>query len=327
MEVFFLGTNASTPHRDRFLPSIVVRRKGKLFMFDCGEGTQYRFLQSGLGVNKDMKIFITHMHGDHYFGLPGLIQTFALLGRTKPLHIFGPTSLGKVLRSFLEETKIKISYPLHFTEVKEGVLVDDREYQVKAVMTSHTIVNFAYAIEEKPRPGRFNREKAEKLGVPRGRLWKKLQLGYPVKTPSGRIVTPEEVLGPPREGIKIVYSGDTRYCEKLIEFSQRADVLIHDSTFEDKLESDAIESGHSTASQAAEVAKKAGTRFLFLFHYSSRYSEDLVNLLRDSRKVFYRSFLSVDGMAIEVKKRDSGSVMLLFKKLRFKDLPVEVRFL
>ncbi|RLE66891.1 MAG: ribonuclease Z [Thermoprotei archaeon] len=317
MEIFFLGTNASTPHKYRFLPSIVVRRKGKLFMFDCGEGTQYRFLRSGLGVNKDMKIFITHMHGDHYFGLPGLIQTFALLGRTKPLHIFGPRTLGDVLKNFLEKTGVRISYSLHFTPVEEGVIIEEKEYRIKAFLTSHTITNFAYIIEEKDRPGRFNRKKAEKLGIPRGRLWKKLQQGYPVKTLSGRIVRPEEVLGPPREGIKFVYSGDTRYSEKLIEFSQKADILIHDSTFENKLRDNAIDSGHSTASEAAEVARKARVRFLFLFHYSSRYSEDLINLLREAREIFHRAFLSTDGMNIEIKKPDSNKVILLFRKLKF----------
>ncbi len=317
MEVFFLGTNASTPHKYRFLPSIVVRRRGKLFMFDCGEGAQYRFLRSGLGVNKDMKIFITHMHGDHYFGLPGLIQTLALLGRTKPLYIFGPKTLGDVLENFLEKTGIKVSYPLHFAPVEEGIIVDEKEYSIKAFLVSHTITNFAYVIEEKNRPGRFSREKAERLGVPRGRLWKKLQQGYPVKTPTGRIVKPEDVLGPPREGIKIVYTGDTRFSEKIIEHSHKADILIHDSTFEDKLKEDAIDSGHSTASEAAETARRAQVRFLFLFHYSSRYSEDLVNLLREAREIFHRTFLSVDGMNVEIRKPESNRIILLFKKLKY----------
>lgn len=304
MEVFFLGTNASTPHRYRFLPSIVIRRKGELFMFDCGEGTQYRFLRSGLGVNKDMRIFISHMHGDHYLGLPGLIQTFSLLGRTKPLYIYGPPPLKKLLDFLFEETKTRIGYEVHYLAIENRVLVNTHEYQIVAKLTQHTIPNFAFAFIEKPKPGRFNREKAEELGIPRGRLWKKLQLGFTIKTPSGLIVKPEDVLGPPREGIKVVYTGDTRYDESLVSFAVNADLLIHDATFEEKLEKDAAESGHSTSVQAAKIARLSRAKFLFLFHYSSRYNEDLTNMLKEARSVFPRTFLSRDKLIVDIKKTE-----------------------
>ncbi len=312
VEIFFLGTNASTPHKYRNLPSVVIRRKGLLYMFDCGEGAQYRFLRSGLGVNKRMHVFISHLHGDHVFGLPGMLHTFSLMGRREPLFIYGPKGTREFVKCVLTKVPCGIGYSIYVRDLEEGIALESRELVIKAIRAKHTLTNFAYVFEEKPKPGRFDREKALKLGVPEGPLWRKLQYGKAVKSVYGTVVRPEDVLGPPRPGIKVVYTGDTAYCERVVEAARGADVLIHDATFDSEKARDALETGHSTAAQAARAALESRAKFLFLFHYSSRYS-DLSELLQQAREIFRRTYLSEDGLKVEIRKKN-GSVYLLFSE-------------
>jgi len=300
LHVTFLGTAGSIPTPKRSLPAVAIQRKGELILLDCGEGTQRQIVQAKIGFHRKTKVFITHMHGDHVLGLPGLIQTMSLLDRRKKLEIYGP----KGIEAFVEAMKQNVQFTLTFlTEVfeieKAGKVCEEKEYEVHAVWADHVIPSLAYAFIEKPRAGKFYPEKAKILGVPEGPLWSRLQHGYTVELPNGRAVKPEEVVGPQRQGRKIVYTGDARPSEGLVEFALNADLLIHDATFDDDLEERAREDGHSTPTQAATVAKEAKAKRLVLTHISARY-EDSGILLEQAKKVFPFVCIAADFMKIDI---------------------------
>jgi len=300
LRIIFLGTAASIPTDERALPSIVVQRKGEILMFDCGEGTQRQMIRAGIKLNRKMKIFITHMHGDHVLGLPGVIQTMSLLGRTKKLQIYGPRGIRAFMEAMLNTIRFWLGFPLEIYEIREeGLVCDEEEYEVHAIWAEHTVPSLAYALIEKPRPGKFYPEKAIKLGVPKGPLWSRLQRGMNVELPNGRVIKPEDVLGPPRPGRKIVYSGDTRPSEKIVELSREADVLIHEATFDDEMREKAADEGHSTAGEAAEVALAANVKLLVLTHISARYNNPRI-LLEQAKKIFPNVYIPSDLDLIEV---------------------------
>jgi ribonuclease Z len=299
LTVIFLGTGGSIPTPKRGLSAIAIRRKAELLLFDCGEGTQRQMIQAGVGFHRKTKIFVTHMHGDHVLGLPGLLQTMSLLDRTKKLEIYGPQGIKAFVEAISQTVRFTLTFPVQVSEVESGLVCEEKEYEVYATQSDHMDHSLAYALIEKPRPGRFNIEKARSLGVPEGPLWSKLQGGSSVKLPSGRIVKPEMVLGPPRPGRKIVYSGDTRQSENLVKLAENADMLIHEATFDDELMERAIEDGHSTPSMAAETAKKAGVKRLILTHISARY-KDADLLLEQARKIFVNTELAEDFLRLEL---------------------------
>jgi len=304
LEIIFLGTSAGVPTTKRNTSSIAVLRKGELFLFDCGEGTQRQMMAAGVGFSRETKIFISHLHGDHTLGLPGLIQTMDMVGRMKPLRIFGPPGIREFIEFTVRSVGAKPSYGLQIIEANaEGPILVEKEYIVRTALAEHGTFALAYALEEKPRPGRFYPEKAKELGVPEGFLWGRLQRGHNVRLKNGRIVKPEEVLGPPRKGLKIVYSGDTRPSETILELSRDADLLIHDGTFDGSLLEKARQEGHSTALEAAEIALKAGVKRLFLTHISARY-DDAGPLLEEARKIFPNTFIAEDFLRIRLKYED-----------------------
>ena len=296
----FLGTSGCVPTPERSAPSLALRREGELLIFDCGEGTQRQLMRSGLGFPARMRIFITHLHGDHVFGLPGLLHTLSLLRREHPLEIYGPPGIKSFLECVEESVGLNLSFELLVREVKAGVVLEAPGYIIRAAWVEHTVPTLAYALEERPRPGRFHPERARELGVPEGPLWKQLQLGRPVRTPEGRLVRPEEVLGPPRRGLKVVYSGDTAYCEALVELARGADLLIHECTYDDGAADIAAERLHSTPSVAAEVALRAGVRELVLTHISARY-RDASLLLQQAKARFANTILAEDLMRLELR--------------------------
>ena len=299
LKLVFLGTSAAIPTRDRWLPSIALVRNGEILLFDCGEGTQIRLLQNGLSIMKIKAIFITHMHGDHIFGLPGLIQTMNMYNRETPLTIVGPEKLTHFIKSIIELTLYDPGFTIKLVKAGENKIVyETKEYMVKSFTVIHHGECYGYVFEEKPRPGKFNVEKALKLGIPRGPLWKMLQEGKTIEI-NGRIIRPEDVLGPPRKGRKIVYTGDTKPLDKLIEIAREADVLIHDSTFSSELRDRAVEQGHSTTYDAARIALEAKVKTLILTHFSSRY-KDLSKLLEEAREVFPNTITAYDGMIHEI---------------------------
>ena len=305
LRVIFLGTAGSVPTPKRSLPAIVIQRKGELLIFDCGEGIQRQMIQASVGFHRRTKIFITHMHGDHVLGLPGLLQTMALLDRERKLKIYGPSGIEAFVRAIQQTVQFNLTFPLEIREVKDANIVcEENEYEIHAVWADHVVPTLAYALIEKPRPGRFNLEKAKALGIPEGPLWSKLQHGSAVKLPNGRVVKSEEVVGPQRPGRKIVYSGDTRPTENVAELALNADLLIHDGTFDDELTDKAYEDGHSTASQAAETANKAEVKWLILTHVSARYKNTDV-LVEQARKIFLKTDIAEDFMKIGLPLKDS----------------------
>jgi ribonuclease Z len=304
LQVIFLGTAGSVPTTKRSLPAIAIRRKGELILFDCGEGVQRQMVKAGLGFNKKMKVFVTHMHGDHVLGLPGLIQTMSLLDRAKKMEIYGPVGLEDFIEAFERTVQFALTFPLEVIEIEAaGLVCEEKEYEVYAAWADHSAPAFAYSLVEKPRPGRFYPEKAKALGIPEGVLWSKLQHGSAVKLPNGKVVAPKEVVGPPRPGRKIVYTGDSRSSESLVKLAENADLLIHDCTFDDELAERAEEDGHSTPSQAVKTAKKAKAKRLILTHISARYkTPDL--LLKQARKGFSNVDVAEDFMKIDLPLLD-----------------------
>ncbi len=300
LQVIFLGTAGSVPTAERSLPAIMMRRKGELILFDCGEGVQRQIVRAGLGFNKRMKAFITHMHGDHMLGLPGLIQTMSLLDRTKKLEVYGPAGLEDFIEAIEKTVQFTLTFPLEVAEVEhEGLVCKEKEYEIHAAWADHSAPEFAYSLSETPRPGKFYPEKAKALGIPEGKLWSKLQHGVNVKLPNGRTVRSEEVVGPPRPGRKIVYTGDSRSSESLAELAKDADLLIHDCTFDDELAERAMEDGHSTPSQAVKTAKKANAKQLILTHISARYkTPDL--LMKQAKKSFSNVEVAEDFMIVDL---------------------------
>ncbi len=300
IEVVFLGTSGSIPTPERSAPCLAIRRMGELFLFDCGEGAQRQLMRSGLGFPAKLRVFISHLHGDHVFGLPGLIHTLSLLDRRAPLEVYGPPGLEEFLSCVRATVGLRPRFELVVREVGEGIVLETGDYVVRAAWVEHSVPTLAYALEEKPRPGRFHPDRARALGVPEGPLWKKLQLGRPVRTPDGRLVRPEEVLGPPRKGLKIVYSGDTGWSEALVALAREADLLVHECTFDNSLADRAAEDKHSTPEIAAKAALEAGARRLVMTHISARYKDPGI-LLEQARALFPNTMVAHDLLRLELK--------------------------
>ncbi|MBS7623937.1 ribonuclease Z [Candidatus Bathyarchaeota archaeon] len=298
MELIFLGTGGSVPTRDRGLPSVVLRRGPELVMFDCGECSQRQMMAAKLGFNRKMRIFISHMHGDHVLGLPGLLQSMSFLGRQRKLEVYGPQGIVEFVDSIIKTVPSKIGFPLEVYPMQAGVVLEEREYTVKAAGLDHGIPCFGFALIEK-KLGRFDPDKARALKIPEGPLWKRLQLGETV-TVGGFSFTPDQVLGPARRGSKITYITDTRPCKTAIEIAKNSTVLVYDCTFDSSKEKRAVEYGHSTAKDAATVAKKACVKSLVLIHISAMY-EDAEPLLREARKIFPNVTLAFDMMRLQVR--------------------------
>ncbi|MEM4699516.1 MAG: ribonuclease Z [Candidatus Nezhaarchaeales archaeon] len=302
LEVVFLGTSGGVPTPDRGLSCIAIKRRGEVLLFDCGEGSQRQLLKAGIGFVKRMKVFITHLHGDHVLGLAGLLQSMGLMGREEPLSVYGPRGLARLIGAFKEALGFELPYVVEAREVDEGVVCEGDGYRVEARRADHSVPSLAYALSEVERPGKFSPERAVELGVPKGPLWKALQTGRAVEV-GGRVVRPEDVLGPPRRGLKVVYSGDTTFAQSLVELSRGADLLIHEATFDDSLEQRALKEKHSTARQAATVAKLAEVKKLVLTHISPRYQDASV-LKRQAEEVFPDVEVAYDFLTLSLAYED-----------------------
>ncbi|HYM40172.1 MAG TPA: ribonuclease Z [Thermoplasmata archaeon] len=302
MEIVFLGTSGSWPTPKRNVSAIAVKRGPEVVLFDCGEGTQRQFMASKLSFMQVSRVFLTHFHGDHFLGLPGLIQSMNFFGREAPLEVFGPAGCEALVLELMSLGHFKAGYPVKARDLSPGDRVECGEYAVTAFEAVHTVPGLSYALEETERPGRFDLERAQALGIPPGPLYSRLQEGETV-TVGGKTVRPEQVLGPPRRGRKIVYTGDSMPHEALVTMARGADVLIHDATSDAALEEKANRYGHSSSRQAAQVAKDAGVGLLVLTHLSPRY-EDPTVLLRDAKAVFDRVQLAEDFAEIDVPYPD-----------------------
>ena len=274
MKLVFLGTSAAQPTEKRGLSCICLEREGEILMFDAGESAQISYMKSGLGWNKKMKLFVTHLHGDHCVGILGLLQTMSMQNRTESLEIFGPKGIDEFLAANIKILNFGLSFSILITIVNEGTIYENNKFLIHAAKANHSITAFSYLFEEKDKPGRFNVEKAKELGIPEGELWNKLQNGENI-TNNEKIIKPEQVLGKKRPGKKIGISGDTMPTKELEEFFRECDYLVFDSTFLDEEKQKAQDTCHSTAKQAAELAKKANVKNLILTHFSARYKDEI----------------------------------------------------
>jgi ribonuclease Z len=303
LTVTFLGTAGSLPTPERSPSAVLINREGELVLFDCGEGTQRQMMRAKTGMMSLDTIFITHHHADHILGMPGLLETMAFQGRREPVTIAGPVRTSEVVGLFDRLCYYSRKFPVRALELEPGDVVRRDGYEVEAVRTCHSVPSLGYCLREDPRPGRFDRMRAMELGIPPGPLFGRLQRGEMVEV-EGRIVRPEEVMGPPRPGRTIIYTGDTRPTQEVEEASRGADLLIHDGSLDDGMADWAVETMHSTAGEAARIAERAGVRRLVLTHISSRYSDDVGPLIEDARRHFPGAQVAEDLLKIEVKLRD-----------------------
>ncbi len=302
LSVFFAGTAGSVPTARRGLPALLVRRGGERILFDCGEGTQ-RQLVSSVGLAELSDVFLTHFHADHWLGLPGLLKTFDLRARERPLRILGPRGLRELVAIVLRAAG-RVRYELELVELSPGDVVTREGYTIAPFPVAHRGPALGYALFEGQRPGVFDPEAAARLGLTPGPEFGRVQRGETVKG-----VSPEQVMGPPRAGRKLVISGDTTPCEALVVAAYRADLLVHEATFAEEEHERAAETGHSTAAQAATIARDAEVGMLALTHFSTRYP---VGLLRDeARAIFARTVLPRDYDTIDLPLPERGGPELV----------------
>ena len=299
MKLVFLGTSAAQPTPERGLTCICLEKEGEILMFDAGEGAQISYLKSGLGWNKKMKIFVTHLHGDHCIGILGLLQTMTLQNRTESMEIYGPDGIEEFIAANIKVLNFGLSFPVMITTVKEGTVVNEKTYTINSCEADHSVTSYSYLFQEKDKPGRFFPDKAKELGVPEGELWHKLQTGQDIQV-GDKIVKSSSVLGEKRPGKRIGISGDTRPTKKLEEFFKDCDYLSFDSTFSHELQDKALETHHSTAKEAADLAKKANVSNLILTHFSARYNDESV-LLEEAKTIHGCVIAAKDLLEIEIK--------------------------
>lgn len=298
--VRFLGTAASRPTVERGVASVALIREGQTLLFDCGEGTQRQMMRYGVSFAFE-ELFFTHTHADHILGLTGLIRTLALQGRTEPMRLWAPRGAGRVIRQCLSLGGERTPFPVEITELEAGASLRRGDYRIDTFPVDHAgSVSLGYAVVEEERLGRFNPELARSMGIPEGPLWGRIHKGEAITLDDGRVVTPDMLVGDRRRGRRVVLTGDTRPCAATIDAARDADLLIHEATFADEEAARALETGHSTAREAAQVAQAAGARRLVLTHISARYSRDTRDLEREARQVFSDVVVAKDGTEIEL---------------------------
>lgn len=308
LDVVFLGTAGSMPTAQRAPTALLLRRGGERILVDCGEGTQRQLLRSSVGLIELREVFISHYHADHYLGLPGMLKTFALRGRELPITIYGPVGL-RGLFSALRRIFGRLTYPYELVELSPGDILARGDYEVSAFAVRHGVDAVGYALVEAERPGRFDVAAADALGVPSGPERGALQRGEPVVLPDGSTVAPEQVLGPPRPGRKLVIAGDTAYAETVVEAARGADLLVHEATFCEDERERADETSHSTAADAAQVAAASEVALLAVTHVSPRYFGP--DVAAEARAIFPETVVPRDFDVIEVPVPERGAPRLL----------------
>jgi ribonuclease Z len=308
LDVVFLGTSGSTPTARRALAATLVRRGGDRLLFDCAEGTQRQLLRCDVGLVELEEIFLTHYHADHYLGLPGMLKTFSLRGREIALTIYGPRGLRELLTT-LRRIFGRLSYPLETVELEPGAVLERDGHRLEMFAVEHGVSAVGYALVEAVRPGQFDVDTADRLGVPDGPARGLLQRGESVTLPDGSVVTPEDVLGPPRDGRKLVLTGDTAPAASVVEAAAGADVLVHEATFLASERERARETMHSTAGEAALVAREAGVKLLALTHVSTRYFGHEV--VGEARELFPDTVVPRDFDVVQIPFPERGAPELV----------------
>ncbi|MEH2060889.1 MAG: ribonuclease Z [Nostoc sp.] len=309
MQITFLGTSSGVPTRSRNVSSVALRlpQRAELWLFDCGEGTQHQIMRSELKMSQLSRIFITHMHGDHIFGLMGLLATCGLAGNVERIDIYGPPGLNDYIQSASRYSYTHFSYPIKVHAIRPGVIYEDNDFTVSCGNLHHRITAFGYRVAEKDRTGRFDIEKAKELQIPPGRIYGQLKRGETVTLDDGRVIDGTQLCGPTEIGRKIAYCTDTIYCDGAVELAHDADVLIHEATFAHQDADMAFQRLHSTTTMAAQTALAAGARRLIMSHFSPRYAPgntlELKDLLKEARAIFPRTDMAYDFMIHEVPRR------------------------
>lgn len=312
MKITFLGTSSGAPSRTRNVSSMALQlpQQATLWLFDCGEATQHQILRSPLRLSQLDRIFFTHLHGDHLFGLPGLLASRSMQnGGATPVTLYGPAGLGEYIRVSLEISQSHLGYPIHVEVIKPGLVYEDDHFQVVCAPVRHRIEAYGYAVLEKTQPGQFDVERARALGIPPGPLYGRLKNGETVELPDGRKFDGRDLVGPPRPGRKIVHCGDTIYTPASVELARDADVLIHEATYLQAEAAQAQRGMHSTAVTAAQVAQRANVKMLILTHFSARYEAgpQLAELLAEARAIFPNTVLAHDFYSYEAPRREPVS--------------------
>jgi len=302
LSVTFLGTSAARPTVERNVSSTALVRDGETLLFDCGEGTQRQMMRYGVSFSL-REIFFTHFHADHFLGIIGLLRTFGLQGREEPMALYGPPGAHRVLTRAIELGYERAPFPTEITELEGGTTLSRKGYDLEVFAVDHPRA-VGYALREHRRLGRFDPDRARAVGIPEGPLWGKVHRGERIVLPDGRSVDPQEIVGPSRDGRLVVLTGDTRPTDTVIEVARGADLLVHEATFTEDERDRAKETGHSTAREAAQVAKAAGALRLALVHVSARYSANATGLLDEAREVFPDAVVAKDGMTLEVAFRE-----------------------
>ena len=299
MKLVFLGTSAAQPTAERGMTCICLVLDREILMFDAGEGAQIAFQKSKLGWNKKIRIFVTHLHGDHCVGILGLLQTMSLQNRTESVDIYGPIGIEEFIAANLKILNFGLTFPVRIIRIKEGLVFEDPTYSMHVCEAEHSIPAYSYLFAEKDKPGKFYPQKAKELGIPEGKLWHDLQNDIEVKI-GEKIVKPSDVMGEKRKGRKIGISGDTRPTQKLEEFFKDCNYMTFDSTYSDTLRDKARENYHSTAKEAAGLAKRAGVSNLILTHFSARY-EDVEELVNEAKIIHDSVIAAKDLLEIIIK--------------------------
>jgi len=319
LQVTFLGTSSGVPTRARNVSAVALRlpQRAEMWLFDCGEGTQHQFLRSDLRLSQLRRIFITHMHGDHVFGLPGLLASLGLSGSSSAgIDLYGPDPLEGFLNGSLRGSSTRIGYPLQVHRSRPAaesgaVLFEDEDLRVRCTPLIHRVPAYAYRVDQKPLAGRFDIAKAQELGIPPGPIYAQLKRGETVELDDGRSIDGRELCGPDREGVSIVYCTDTVFSEAAVELARGADLLIHESTFAHEEADMAFQKQHSTSTMAAQTAAEAGVGQLVLTHLSPRYAPGNAvtadDLLAEAQAIFPNTVLAKDFMRLDVKARCNSS--------------------
>lgn len=306
LQITFLGTSSGVPTRSRNVSSIALRlpQRAEVWLFDCGEGTQHQLLRSDVRISQITRIFITHMHGDHIYGLMGLLASCGLAGNPSRIDIYGPPKLDEYLRACGRYSQTHFSYPVKVHTVTPGVLLEDENFVVECAPLTHRVPAFGYRVTEKDRPGRFNVERAAELGIPSGPIYGKLKRGEVVTLPDGRVINGAELCGTPQAGRSFVYCTDTVFCESAVDLAKGADVLVHEATFAHQEAELAYQRLHSTSTMAAQVALAAGVKQLIMTHFSPRYAPGnavvLEDLLAEARAIFPQTVMAYDFYTHEI---------------------------
>ncbi|WJQ15146.1 ribonuclease Z [Geobacillus stearothermophilus] len=306
MELLFLGTGAGVPAKERNVSSVALQlldERGATWLFDCGEATQHQILHTAIRPRRIEHIFITHLHGDHLFGLPGLLGSRSFQSGETPLTVFGPKGIRAFVETALAVSGTKLRYELNIVEIDEGVIFDDERFSVIAKRLDHGMPSYGFRVVEKDLPGPLLVDRLQALGVRPGPIYQEIKQGKTVVLDDGTVIDGREFVGPPQKGRIVAVLGDTRFCEAAIELARDADVVVHEATFAAAEQRLAHDYFHSTTTDAAEVARRAGAKRLILTHISSRYQgEAALQLVAEARSVFPNTELAVDFASFSIPR-------------------------